>query len=39
VSRLHALGWTHSTPLREGIEQTYQWYLEHETDLELAASH
>ena len=22
----------HSTPLREGIEETYRWYLEHETD-------
>jgi GDP-L-fucose synthase len=26
VSRLHALGWRHKTPLREGIEQTYAWY-------------
>jgi GDP-L-fucose synthase len=38
VSRLHDLGWTHSTPLRQGIEATYQWYLEHETDLALTAS-
>ena len=38
VSRLHALGWTHSTPLREGIEDTYAWYLEHETDMALAAA-
>ena len=38
VSRLHALGWTHSTPLREGIEETYAWYLEHETDTALTAS-
>lgn len=26
VSRLHALGWRHKIGLREGIEQTYQWY-------------
>lgn len=29
VSRLSALGWQASIGLREGIEQTYQWYLEH----------
>lgn len=28
VSRLHALGWTASIPLRDGIEATYRWYLE-----------
>ena len=27
VSRLHALGWRHRTPLREGIEETYRWFL------------
>ena len=27
VSRLHALGWTAKKGLREGIEETYQWYL------------
>jgi GDP-L-fucose synthase len=26
VSRLHAMGWTHSIELRDGIEQTYDWY-------------
>ncbi|MEI8033176.1 MAG: GDP-L-fucose synthase [Chlorobiaceae bacterium] len=26
VSRLHSLGWTHKTPLRRGIEATYQWF-------------
>jgi GDP-L-fucose synthase len=36
VSRLHALGWSHSTPLDQGIEDTYRWYLEHETDAHLA---
>ena len=28
VSRLHALGWRHRTSLGEGIEQTYNWFLE-----------
>ena len=28
VSRLHELGWKHSIELREGIESTYQWFLE-----------
>ena len=29
VSRIHALGWKHRTQLKEGIEQTYRWYVEH----------
>jgi len=29
VSRLHALGWSHRIELRQGIESTYQWFLEH----------
>lgn len=29
VTRLHKLGWQHKTKLREGIESTYQWFLEH----------
>jgi GDP-L-fucose synthase len=29
VSRLASMGWTASIPLREGIEATYAWYLEH----------
>jgi GDP-L-fucose synthase len=29
VSSLTALGWKAKIPLREGIEQTYRWYLEH----------
>ncbi|MGE5847190.1 MAG: GDP-L-fucose synthase family protein [Ignavibacteria bacterium] len=28
VSRIHSLGWEHKTPLREGIEKTYKWYVE-----------
>lgn len=26
VSRLHALGWRHSRNLREGLQETYEWY-------------
>jgi len=29
VSRLHALGWTARTPLRDGVEATYRWFLDH----------
>jgi GDP-L-fucose synthase len=28
VTRLHALGWRHRIPLREGIETSYRWFLE-----------
>ena len=27
VSRLHALGWQHKTPLEAGLKNTYEWYL------------
>jgi len=27
VSRLHALGWRARTPLRDGLEKTYRWFL------------
>jgi GDP-L-fucose synthase len=30
VSKLHSLGWKERIGLREGIESTYRWYLEHE---------
>jgi len=30
TSRMDALGWTAETSLREGIEQTYEWYKEQE---------
>jgi len=30
VSRLHELGWRHRISLREGVETTYQWFLEQE---------
>jgi len=29
VSRINALGWKASIGLREGIESTYAWFLEH----------
>ena len=29
VSRLHALGWRHRIALREGLEETYAWFVEH----------
>ena len=28
VSRLHALGWQSKISLHEGLERTYQWYLD-----------
>lgn len=28
VTRLHQLGWKHTTELKEGLERTVQWYLE-----------
>lgn len=33
VSRLHALGWRHRIELREGIEATYRWFLDHHARL------
>jgi GDP-L-fucose synthase len=33
VSCLTALGWKAQVPLREGLERTYRWYLEHQGDL------
>jgi GDP-L-fucose synthase len=29
VSRLHALGWRHRIPLREGIATSYEWFIAH----------
>jgi len=26
VSKIHALGWSHSTELTDGIKKTYDWY-------------
>jgi GDP-L-fucose synthase len=33
VTRLAELGWRYQTPVREGIEKTYRWFLEHQSDL------
>jgi GDP-L-fucose synthase len=37
VSRLTALGWSPRIPLREGIAQTYQWFVAHHTHYRGAA--
>jgi GDP-L-fucose synthase len=33
VARLRALGWEARTGLREGLEKTYRWFLEHQSNL------
>lgn len=35
VSRLHALGWRHRIGLREGIESSYHWFLDHHATARL----
>ena len=35
VSKMKELGWCYSTELTEGIEKTYQWFLENIKDLKL----
>ena len=30
--RMNALGWSASTPLRVGLRQTYEWYVEHKRE-------
>jgi GDP-L-fucose synthase len=32
VSRLHAIGWKHTTRLADGIASTYKWFLEHHAE-------
>jgi GDP-L-fucose synthase len=32
VDRLHHLGWRHRIELRDGIESTYRWFLEHRAE-------
>jgi GDP-L-fucose synthase len=36
VRRLHSLGWHHRVQLRDGIEQTYRWFLDHYSTLRAA---
>jgi GDP-L-fucose synthase len=36
VARLHALGWRHKIPLREGVETTYRWFMDHAVEVERA---
>jgi GDP-L-fucose synthase len=38
VSRLHGLGWRHRIPLREGIADTYRWFLANQGHLRLSAA-
>jgi GDP-L-fucose synthase len=35
VSRIRALGWAPTIPLREGIESTYRWFVDHEDEVRL----
>jgi len=36
VSRLARMGWTSSIPLEEGVADTYQWFLDHRSELRSA---
>ncbi|MEZ5748530.1 MAG: NAD-dependent epimerase/dehydratase family protein [Caenibius sp.] len=36
VSRLSAMGWTASIALRDGVEQTYRWFLDNQAGLRAA---
>jgi GDP-L-fucose synthase len=36
TTRMEALGWQAQTPLREGIQRTYDWYRAHEDELVAA---
>jgi GDP-L-fucose synthase len=33
VSRINDLGWKAAVPLRDGIAATYQWFLDHQSDI------
>jgi GDP-L-fucose synthase len=39
VSRLTELGWTSRIALREGIEQTYSWFVHHRSEVRGMAAH
>jgi GDP-L-fucose synthase len=36
VTRLHDLGWRHSTELADGVASTYAWFSEHQAELATA---
>ena len=36
VARLARMGWTSSIPLEEGVADTYQWFLDHCSELRSA---
>jgi GDP-L-fucose synthase len=38
VSRLRTMGWRHRINLRDGIEATYTWFLDHRQSLRTAAA-
>jgi len=38
VSRLHALGWRHRIAPEDGIRATYQWFLEHRSEVRSGAT-
>ena len=33
ISKMHALGWKHRVKLEEGIQKTYNWFLEHVSEI------
>ena len=33
ISKMHALGWKHKVKLEEGIQKTYNWFLEHVSEI------
>ncbi len=35
---IRALGWTPTTPLRDGLRRTYEWFLEHDARTEAACA-
>ena len=37
VSRLHAMGWHHAIGLRQGVAETYAWFLDHHQDARLSS--
>jgi GDP-L-fucose synthase len=38
VSRLHALGWRHRIPLKDGIRSTYEWFVANRENARLATA-